>query len=116
MRTGFISSDDRRRRFTESRRHVGVRERDYHLAPLRRRPGFPQREDVAADGHLPPQAGPGALAEAVARVHHQHAVGGQSVHLTVLRPPLGGFLLRETSRPIKYHPSIHPPIHPPSIH
>lgn len=65
----------------------------HHPAPLLGRPGFPQREDVAADGDFPPQARFGVLAEAVARVHHQDAVGGQSVHLSLQHPPLGGLLL-----------------------
>jgi hypothetical protein len=31
----------------------------------------------------------------VARVHHQHAISGQPVHLSVLCPPLGCLLLGE---------------------
>lgn len=65
----------------------------YHPAPLLRRSGFPQRKDVATDGDFPPLARLGVLAEAVARVHDQNAVGGQSVHLAVLHPPLGRLLL-----------------------
>lgn len=65
----------------------------HHLAPLLRGSGFPQREDAAADGDFPPQSRFRVLVEALARVHHQNSVGGQSVHLTVLHPPLGGLLL-----------------------
>lgn len=65
----------------------------HHLAPLLRWSGFPQREDVAADRDFPPQARFRVLVEAVARVHHQNAVGGQSVHLTIRHPPLGRLLL-----------------------
>ena len=65
----------------------------HHLASLLRWSGFPQREDAAADGDFPPKSRFGVLVEALARVHHQNSVGGQSVHLTVLHPPLGGLLL-----------------------
>lgn len=67
----------------------------HHLSSLLRRAGLSQGEDVAADGDLPPDARFGVLGEAVSRVHHQHAVGGQPVHLTVRRLPLCSFLLTE---------------------
>lgn len=66
----------------------------HHFSSLLGRAGLPQGENVAADGDLPPDAGFGVLAEAVTRVHHQHAVGGQPVHLTIKSPPLGGLLLK----------------------
>lgn len=65
----------------------------HHLASLLSWSGLPQGEDVATDWDFPPQAGFRVLAEAVAWVHHQHAVGGQTIHLTVLHPPLGCLLL-----------------------
>lgn len=65
----------------------------HHPAPLLRRSGLPQREDVSADGDLPPQPGSGVPAEALLGVRDQDAVGGQSVHLAVPHPPLGRLLL-----------------------
>ena len=58
------------------------------------RPGLPQGEDTAADRDLPPQAWTRVLGEAMVRVHHQHAIGGESVHLAIRRPPLGRLLLQ----------------------
>lgn len=65
----------------------------HHLAPLLSGAGLSEGEDVSADGDLSPDARFGVLCEAVARVHHQHAVGGQSVHLTVTRLPFSCLLL-----------------------
>lgn len=65
----------------------------HHLASLLRWSGLPQGEDVATDWDFSPQAGFRVLAEAVAWVHHQNTVGGQTIHLTVLHPPLGRLLL-----------------------
>lgn len=70
----------------------------HHFSSLLGRAGLPQGENVAADGDLPPDAGFGVLAEAVTRVHHQHAVGGQPIHLTIKSPPLGGLLLKNIKR------------------
>lgn len=67
----------------------------HHFSSLLRWARLPQREDVAADWDLPPDAGLGVLAEAVPGVHDQHTVGGQAVHLTVRSLPLGSLLLRE---------------------
>lgn len=59
-----------------------------------RRAGLPQRVHVPADGDLPPHAGPGLLREAAPRVHHQHAVGCEPVHVAVGVLPLCSFFLR----------------------
>ncbi len=67
----------------------------HHLSPLLCRAGLPQGEDIAADWDLPPDAGFGVLGEAVSRVHHKHAIGGQPVHLTIRRLPLSSLLLRK---------------------
>lgn len=55
----------------------------YHLSSLLCRARFTQSEDIATDRDLSPNAWFGVLVEAIARVHHQHAVCGQSIHLTI---------------------------------
>lgn len=86
----------------------------YHLSPLLCWARFSQGEDVAADRDLPPDAWFGVLAEAVARVHHQHAVGGQPVHLTIRCLPLSSFLLNEAKNTLIFicvqQPFVQPPI------
>lgn len=59
------------------------------------RAGLAQRVHVAADGDLPPHAGPGLLREAAPGVHHQHAVGREPVHVAVGVLPFCSFFLRE---------------------
>lgn len=68
----------------------------HHLSPLLCWACFSQGEDVAADWDLPPDARFGVLGEAVSRVHHQHAVCGQPIHLTIRCLPLSSFLLENT--------------------
>lgn len=74
---------------------VSKRNSSHHFSPLLGRAGLSQGENVAADGDLPPDAGFRVLAEAITRVHHQHTVGGQPVHLTIKSPPFSRLLLEE---------------------
>lgn len=76
-------------------RSDGKSNSSHHFPSLLGRAGLSQGENVAADGDLPPDAGFRVLAEASAGVHHQHAVGGQPIHLTVKGPPLSCLLLQE---------------------
>ena len=66
----------------------------HHLAALLGGARLPEGEDVPADRDLPPDALLGVLGEALPRVHHQHPVGGEAVHLSVQPPPLGRLLLQ----------------------
>lgn len=59
------------------------------------RASLPKGVDVPAHRDLPPHAGFGLLREPAPRVHHQHAIGRQPIHVTIRVLPLGCFFLGE---------------------
>ena len=55
----------------------------YQLSPLLRRPGLSQGIHVSTDRDLTPDPGLGLLSEATSRMHHQHAIRREPIHVAV---------------------------------
>ena len=59
---------------------------------------LPQGVNVSTHRDLPPHSRLRLLCEPAPRVHHQHPIGRQAVHVTIWVLPLGGFLLEGLGR------------------
>ena len=55
----------------------------YQLSPLLRRPGLSQGIHVSTDRDLTPDPRLGLLSEATSRMHHQHAIRREPIHVAV---------------------------------
>lgn len=69
-----------------------IAEVTHQFAPTGPRARFSEGIDISAHRNLPPQTLLGVLRETF-RMHHQHPVGGEAVHVAVRIFPLGCFLL-----------------------
>lgn len=62
------------------------------------RAGLTQRVNIPTNRDLSPNARLRLLCESALGVHHQHAIGRESVHVTIGVLPLCSFFLRESQK------------------